>query len=70
MGGMLDCGQGIWAGILVISVTSDKFPPFCDPPSPYWDGLLGARILYLKFLQTGLGALMSQSRCIAEEFPP
>lgn len=52
IGRMLDCGQGLWAGILGIRVTLGKFFHFSDPQCPYWNDLLGTRILCLKFLQT------------------
>ena len=69
MGGMLDCGLGLWAGILGIRVTLGKLFHFSDPQCPYWNDLLGTRILCLKFLQTSLEGLMSQTRYISEDCP-
>lgn len=40
---MLDCGLGLWAGILGIRVTLETRCSFSDPQCPYWNDLLGTR---------------------------
>lgn len=62
MQGTLDWGQGLWAGILALTlatgVTSGHFFPLSGPQSPSRGGLhdlSSARILYLEFLKPALG---------------